>query len=91
MFRVHKRQEKMSKKKVGHRENTGLNEQVVREISAQKQEPEWMLAFRLRALAIFEKKAMPTWGADLSELSCDDICFYVKPMKARQQDWQMVP
>ena len=50
------------------RTRVGLDEDVVREISAQKGEPEWMLEFRLKALKIYESKPMPEWGADLSNL-----------------------
>src|SRR5690606_41472871 len=46
----------------------GLDEEIVRQISAHKNEPEWMLNFRLKALKIFEAKPMPTWGGDLSRL-----------------------
>lgn len=50
------------------RSGRGLNEKVVREISAQKAEPEWMLQNRLKALKIYNSKPMPTWGGDLSNL-----------------------
>ena len=69
----------------------GLNEDIVRQISTQKNEPEWMLEFRLRALAIFEKKTMPTWGADLSELDPHDIYYYVKPLENQKKSWDDVP
>ena len=49
----------------------GLDEDVVREISQMKGEPEWMLEFRLKALAHFQKRPMPTWGADISKLDLD--------------------
>ena len=44
-----------------------------------KEEPEWMLDFRLKALKLFYKMPMPQWGGDLSELNFDDITYYVKP------------
>src|SRR5574339_132583 len=44
----------------------GLSRKVVEQISGMKEEPEWMLKFRLKALEIYEKKPVPTWGADLS-------------------------
>ncbi len=50
------------------RTQRGLTEDVVRQISAQKNEPEWMLEFRLKALEIYYSKPMPTWGGDLSDL-----------------------
>ena len=50
------------------RTRPGLDEDVVRQISARKDEPEWMLKSRLKALRIYEAKPMPQWGGDLSEL-----------------------
>ena len=69
----------------------GLTEEVVREMSAIKGEPEWMLEFRLEALAIFNRKPMPTWGADLSEINFDDICYYVRPTDRVGRSWDDVP
>ena len=60
------------------RSRKGLDQDVVREISAMKGEPEWMLDFRLKALEHFKKRPMPTWGGDLSKLDLDNIYFYVK-------------
>mgnify|MGYP006428170525 CR=1 FL=1 len=70
----------------------GISEEVVRIISEEKDEPEWMLERRLRALKIFQSKPMPTWGADLSDLETDDITFYrrMDPEK-NQNDWDDVP
>jgi len=70
---------------------SGLSEAVVREISARKGEPAWMTDFRFKALAIFEQKPLPTWGADLSELIFNDIHYYVKPQTAQQNSWDQVP
>lgn len=56
----------------------GLSEQVVREISALKNEPEWMLKLRLKALALFYKKPMPQFGADLSGIHFDNIKYFVR-------------
>jgi len=69
----------------------GLDEEVVRQISAMKGEPQWMLAFRLKALEHFQARPMPTWGADLSDLDLDDIFYYVKPTDAEGQTWEDVP
>ncbi len=69
----------------------GLNEQIVRDISQQKNEPDWMLAFRLHALALFEKKPMPVWGADLSHLDPYDLYCYIKPIETQQRSWDSVP
>ncbi len=50
----------------------GLNEEVVRDISARKNEPEWMLKLRLKGLSLFGKKPMPTWGSDLGDIDFQD-------------------
>src|SRR5205823_7681166 len=69
----------------------GLSADVVRNLSAMKGEPEWMLRFRLRALELFYRKPLPTWGADLSEIDFDNIFYYVKPSESRARDWEEVP
>jgi len=69
----------------------GLNQEVVEQISAMKDEPQWMLDFRLKALDHFIKRPMPTWGADLSGLHLDDIFFYVKPSSGESKSWEDVP
>jgi Fe-S cluster assembly protein SufB len=56
-----------------------------------KGEPEWMLEFRLKALEHFQKRPMPTWGADLSGLDLDDIFYYVRPAEAEGKTWEDVP
>ncbi|ERS41277.1 MULTISPECIES: Fe-S cluster assembly protein SufB [Corynebacterium] len=69
----------------------GLNEDVVRDISAKKGEPEWMLNQRLKALNIFDKKPIPTWGADLSGIDFDQIKYYVKSTEEQAQTWDDLP
>lgn len=69
----------------------GLSEAVVRQISAMKEEPAWMLEFRLKALKHFQERPIPTWGADLNELDLDDIYYYVKPTEAEGRTWDDVP
>ena len=69
----------------------GLNEDIIREISAQKSEPSWMLEFRLKSYQIFLKKKMPLWGADLSGIDFDNIHYYVRPQDKVQRDWEDVP
>jgi Fe-S cluster assembly protein SufB len=75
------------------RTQPGLTELVVRQISAQKEEPEWMLEFRLKALEIYQSKPMPTWGGDLSDLNrvLDEIYFYVRPQDRMEHSWDDVP
>lgn len=69
----------------------GLNKKLVEQISRDKNEPAWMLEFRLRALEIFEQKPMPTWGADLSDLDPADIFYYIKPLDEQKKSWDDVP
>src|SRR2546430_9149983 len=69
----------------------GLSEEVVKEISWMKQEPEWMTKMRLRSLGIFRKKAMPTWGADLSVIDFDNIFYYLKSSEKQGKTWDEVP
>ncbi len=69
----------------------GLNEQIVRDISARKNEPEWMLAFRLEALKYFEARPMPAWGPDLSALDQNDIHYYIQPIEGKHSSWDDVP
>ena len=69
----------------------GLNEQIVREISSKKNEPEWMLEIRLKALKTYEELQLPSWGPDLSELKMDEIATYVKPKSKLNSSWEDVP
>jgi Fe-S cluster assembly protein SufB len=69
----------------------GLNEAVVREISALKNEPEWMLEARLKALRLFGRKPMPTWGADLSGIDFDNIKYFVRSTEKQAASWDDLP
>src|SRR3989344_4350144 len=70
----------------------GLNEDVVRVISKNKNEPEWMLNFRLNALKIYKKMPVPTWGADLSALDPEKITYFAVPdAKHNAKSWDEVP
>ena len=75
------------------RTTPGLTEDVVRQISKHKDEPQWMLDLRLKAYKIYLKKPMPTWGGDLSHLeeTLDEIYFYVKPQEQMERSWDDVP
>ena len=75
------------------RTQPGLTEEVVRQVSAQKDEPEWMLEFRLKGLEIYNSKPMPKWGGDLSDLDrvLDEIYFYVRPQEKMEHSWEDVP
>ena len=69
----------------------GLNEEVVRQISLMKGEPQWMLEFRLKALKHFLQRPMPNWGADISGLDLEDIFYYVRPTEKSGKTWDEVP
>jgi Fe-S cluster assembly protein SufB len=69
----------------------GLNREIVAQISEMKGEPAWMRDLRLKALEIFEKKPMPTWGGDMSDLDFQDIFYYVKASAAQEKSWDDVP
>jgi Fe-S cluster assembly protein SufB len=69
----------------------GLNEAVVREISALKNEPEWMLQARLKALRLFERKPMPNWGANLSDIDFDNIKYFVRATDKQVTSWDDLP
>ncbi len=69
----------------------GLDENVVRDISAKKNEPQWMLDMRLKALKFFERKPMPTWGADLSEIDFDNIKYFVRSTEGQAASWEELP
>lgn len=70
----------------------GINEAVVRQISSENQEPEWMLELRLKSLKIFEEKSMPTWGPDLSDLDLSSIYYFRRPEGAgNNKSWDDVP
>jgi len=69
----------------------GLNADVVRRISALKNEPEWMLNLRLKGLSLFDRKPMPTWGADLSGIDFDNIKYFVRSTEKQAQTWDDLP
>ena len=69
----------------------GINEAVVKEISAIKNEPEWMLKLRLEAYKAFVAKPTPNWGGDLSEINYDAIHYYLRPMDGVGKTWDDVP
>ena len=74
------------------RSEKGLDRRVIEQISYYKNEPEWMLKFRLKALEIAEKKGRPKWGPDLNRLNFDDIYFYIRPQdKKGTNSWDDVP
>jgi Fe-S cluster assembly protein SufB len=76
---------------VGVSARRGLSEEVVRDISAKKNEPEWMLRTRLKALRLFEKKPMPSWGSDLSGIFFDTIKYFVRSTEKQATSWEDLP
>ncbi|ARF13513.1 MULTISPECIES: Fe-S cluster assembly protein SufB [Sporosarcina] len=73
------------------RSERGLTREIVEEISSMKEEPQWMLDYRLKSLEIFYSKPMPQWGGDLNSLNFDEITYYVKPSEATETSWDEVP
>ncbi|MGB9373293.1 MAG: Fe-S cluster assembly protein SufB [Jiangellales bacterium] len=69
----------------------GLSEQVVREISALKNEPDWMLQTRLKSLKLFGKKPLPTWGSDLTTIDFDNIKYFVRSTEKQATSWDELP
>ncbi|USQ74912.1 Fe-S cluster assembly protein SufB [Ornithinimicrobium cryptoxanthini] len=69
----------------------GLNEGVVRNISALKDEPAWMTEQRLKALNLFDKKPMPTWGSDLSGIDFQNIKYFVRSTEKQATSWEDLP
>lgn len=69
----------------------GLTPEIIEEISKQKQDPDWMKQFRLKALEVYNKLELPTWGPDISELNMDKIATYVRPKTNLNNSWDDVP
>jgi Fe-S cluster assembly protein SufB len=71
----------------------GLTREIVESISKMKNEPQWMLDFRLKALDIFNKKPMPTWGNTkmLEDIDFENIYYYIKPSEKSEKNWEDVP
>jgi len=74
-----------------HLSKKGLTKDTVREISQLKEEPEWMLDFRLRAYDVFMKKPMPQWGGDLNKIDFQNIYYYAKASEKTEKNWDDVP
>lgn len=73
------------------RSERGLTRKIVEEISSMKNEPQWMLDYRLKSLELFYKMPMPQWGGDLSGLNFDEITYYVKASESTERSWDEVP
>ncbi len=94
MYAVHMTRSMVSttrKPSIPSRARSGLNAEIVRQISKMKNEPAWMTEYRLKAYDIFLSKPMPTWGADLSGIDFDDIFYFVRASDRTGQNWDDVP
>ena len=69
----------------------GLTEETVRKISAEKNEPQWMLDYRLKSYKTYQKLAMPNFGPDLSDLDLENMLYYQKMTDRKYRDWDDVP
>jgi len=79
------------KDSAGEGARRGLNEEVVRDISSKKSEPQWMLDLRLKGLRLFDKKPMPNWGSDLSGIHFDTIKYFVRSTEKQATSWEDLP
>src|SRR6202521_3749239 len=69
----------------------GISEDIVKEMSWMKGEPQWMTDRRLKALRHFQKRPMPSWGGDMSQIFFDDIYYYIKPIDKQVSAWDQLP
>lgn len=76
---------------IGLKSKRGLSEEVVKDISALKNEPYWMLELRLKSLALFNKKPLPNWGSDLSEIDFNNIKYFVRSTEKQAKSWDDLP
>src|SRR6266576_6258774 len=75
----------------GESARRGLSEEVVRDISAKKNEPKWMLDLRLKGLKLFRRKPMPDWGSDLSGIDFENIKYFVRSTEKQAANWDDLP
>ena len=69
----------------------GLTREIVESISRFKNEPQWMLDIRLKALEEFEKRPMPQWGTDLNDIDFSNIRYFVRAADKAGRSWEEVP
>ena len=74
-----------------YKSHAGLTEEIIRDISARKNDPAWMLEFRLKSLEVYHSIELPTWGPDISALDMDQIVTYVKPDAPMVGSWDELP
>jgi Fe-S cluster assembly protein SufB len=69
----------------------GLSAEVVEEISAHKDEPDWMRKFRLKSLEYFRARPLPQWGGNLNDIDFENIYYYIKPTAKQAKSWEDLP
>ena len=74
-----------------YRNKSGLTEDIVRKLSEDKNDPEWMREFRLASLKLYNELRVPDWGPDISGLNIEEIATYVRPNTKMQTKWEDVP
>jgi Fe-S cluster assembly protein SufB len=75
----------------GEAARRGLSEEAVRDISALKDEPKWMLDLRLKGLKLFRRKPMPAWGGDLTRIDFENIKYFVRSTEKQAASWDDLP
>lgn len=80
-----------TKEKDTYKAPKGLNEKIVKEISKRKNEPKWMLDFRLKALKTFFKKPPPSWSPNITQINLENLHYYILPRGKKESDWKEVP
>ena len=71
--------------------DSGITPEIIREISEEKNDPDWMREFRLRSLEIYKRTPMVSWGASIEGLDVDNIVAYIRPKTRMNTDWEKVP
>ncbi|KKP23873.1 MAG: FeS assembly protein SufB [candidate division TM6 bacterium GW2011_GWF2_28_16] len=79
-----------NKNKKLYKQEYGLSEDIIKKISKIKNEPEFMLEYRLKAFEFFKNKKMQSWGPDLNNLNFDELCFYLNPESQDSNSWENV-
>ena len=81
----------IDEEKDAFRLESGLSEEVVKKISEEKNDPDWMRNFRLQSLKVYNEMPVPDWGPSIEGLSMDNIATYVRPNTKMANDWEHVP
>ncbi|MDY4586342.1 MAG: Fe-S cluster assembly protein SufB, partial [Oscillospiraceae bacterium] len=81
----------IDEEKDAFRLESGLSEEVVKKISEEKNDPDWMRNFRLQSLKVYNEMPVPDWGPSIEGLNMDNIATYVRPNTKMANDWEHVP